>query len=295
MSAKRFLPILTLLASLTACGEDRVRQLEAEQRQLKEYLRRQDSLAAAFFSVNQQVAQEEGMPALEGAALDPAGIQLQAEIAALETLIEAEGGRSAEAWEREEAASASEAEAARQKGEVGRRLSGSESERARLRSSSARDTFAYETYRRRLDALRAENEALEEVRTVQSQYLDPHSQARLAPGNPALLKQQTQYSSRALYAFGDAADLEARRIIRRAQNRGNAWEVNPAAPAGAFAEADAQAPFEMLLPGGPFEIISKHPAGSYEVRSDANGAKRLVILNPSHFWGTFRYLVVVLM
>ena len=40
------------------------------------------------------------------------------------------------------------------------------------------------------------------------------------------------------------------------------------------------------------ELLTTHPAGSYELVKDAKGQLTLKITNPSQFWSVSRYLVI---
>jgi hypothetical protein len=40
------------------------------------------------------------------------------------------------------------------------------------------------------------------------------------------------------------------------------------------------------------ELLTTHPAGSYELVKDAKGQLTLKITNPTEFWSVSRYLVI---
>ena len=59
-----------------------------------------------------------------------------------------------------------------------------------------------------------------------------------------------------------------------------------------FTQIDIRTDKEIKLYSKRAELLTTHPAGSYELVKDAKGQLTLKITNPSQFWSVSRYLVI---
>lgn len=59
-----------------------------------------------------------------------------------------------------------------------------------------------------------------------------------------------------------------------------------------FTKVDIRELEELPLGAKKVDILSSHPSDSYDLREQADGTRKLVILDPSKFWSNTRYLVV---
>ena len=59
-----------------------------------------------------------------------------------------------------------------------------------------------------------------------------------------------------------------------------------------FTKIDIRTDKEIKLYSKDAELLTSHPADSYELVKDADGQLSLVILNPNKFWSVSRYLVI---
>ena len=59
-----------------------------------------------------------------------------------------------------------------------------------------------------------------------------------------------------------------------------------------FTQIDIRTDKEIKLYSKRAELLTTHPAGSYELVKDAKGQLTLKITNPTEFWSVSRYLVI---
>ena len=60
-----------------------------------------------------------------------------------------------------------------------------------------------------------------------------------------------------------------------------------------FTQIDIRTDKEIKLYSKDAELLTTHPAGSYEWQKDAKGQLVLMITNPNKFWSVSRYLVIL--
>ncbi len=101
----------------------------------------------------------------------------------------------------------------------------------------------------------------------------------------------------AYYAFGEYKDLKQEGVI---ETRSGLFGVvgkpvvNENAPASSFTQIDIRKVTNIPVASKKAELVTDHPAESYEFKKDANGKiDYLVIKNPQEFWRLSNYLVMV--
>lgn len=115
-----------------------------------------------------------------------------------------------------------------------------------------------------VDELTAENEAKTQTVAVQDKALNT-----------------------AWYVFGTKAELKDQRILKNGSVLEDG-EFNK----DYFTEVDIRKDKEIKLYSKRAELLTTHPAGSYELAKDDKGQITLKITNPSQFWSVSRYLVI---
>ncbi len=68
--------------------------------------------------------------------------------------------------------------------------------------------------------------------------------------------------------------------------------TNDGFSANGFTKVDIRELNELPLGAKKVDILSSHPTSSYELQTQADGTKKLVINDPSQFWSNSRFLVV---
>ena len=91
----------------------------------------------------------------------------------------------------------------------------------------------------------------------------------------------------AWYVFGTKSELKDQKIL----NRGDVLKDNEFNK-DYFTEIDIRQDKEIRLYSKRAELLTTHPAGSYELVKDDKGQLTLKITNPSQFWSVSRYLVI---
>lgn len=102
----------------------------------------------------------------------------------------------------------------------------------------------------------------------------------------------------AFYTIGPRDELKAAGLIKKSGGflgLGGQAAFTADVSSENFEELDVREHTRIPLSGGKPEIVTRHPAGSYQFEKDAEGEiSALSILEPEAFWKTSRYLVVAM-
>lgn len=110
-------------------------------------------------------------------------------------------------------------------------------------------------------------------------------EAESAAKTQTINSQEAQLNT-AWYAYGTKGELKEQlildggKVLRQNFNRGY------------FRKIDIRVTKEIKFYSKSARILTSHPQGSYELRTDSNRLYYLTITNPQLFWSTSRYLVV---
>ena len=112
----------------------------------------------------------------------------------------------------------------------------------------------------------------------------------LAAENEAKAKtvaEQDKAINAAWFVFGTKSELKSQKILQSGDVLKNA-DFNK----DYFTQIDIRTTKEIKLYSKRAELLTTHPAGSYELVKDDKGQLTLKITNPKEFWSVSRYLVV---
>lgn len=103
----------------------------------------------------------------------------------------------------------------------------------------------------------------------------------------ATLSSQDKALNTAWFVFGTKSELKDQNIIQKGDvlKNGNFNKDY-------FTQIDIRTDREIKLYAKKAELLTTHPAGSYELVKDAKGQLVLKITNPNQFWSVSRYLVI---
>ena len=150
--------------------------------------------------------------------------------------------------------------------------------------------------------LNAKQQRIEELQTelasknIRIQELDAAvsdlsaAKETLAAENEAKAKtvaEQEKSLNAAWFVFGTKSELKAQKILQSGDVLKSA-DFNK----DYFTQIDIRTTKEIKLYSKRAELLTTHPAGSYELVKDAKGQLTLKITNPSQFWSVSRYLVI---
>ena len=99
--------------------------------------------------------------------------------------------------------------------------------------------------------------------------------------------EQDKAINAAWFVFGTKSELKSQKILQSGDVLKNA-DFNK----DYFTQIDIRTDKEIKLYSKRAELLTTHPAGSYELVKDAKGQLTLKITNPSQFWSVSRYLVI---
>lgn len=91
----------------------------------------------------------------------------------------------------------------------------------------------------------------------------------------------------AWYVFGTKKELKDQRILEDGEVMQSNFNKSY------FTKVDIRVDKEIKLYSKSAKIMTNHPAGSYTLEQDANKQYVLRITNPTSFWGTSKYLVIL--
>ena len=93
--------------------------------------------------------------------------------------------------------------------------------------------------------------------------------------------EQDKSLNAAWFVFGTKSELKAQKILKSADFNKDY-----------FTQIDIRTTKEIKLYSKRAELLTTHPAGSYELVKDDKGQLTLKITNPTEFWSISRYLVI---
>ena len=99
--------------------------------------------------------------------------------------------------------------------------------------------------------------------------------------------EQEKSLNAAWFVFGTKSELKAQKILQSGDVLKSA-DFNK----DYFTQIDIRTTKEIKLYSKRAELLTTHPAGSYEVVKDDKGQLTLKITNPNEFWSVSRYLVI---
>ena len=150
--------------------------------------------------------------------------------------------------------------------------------------------------------LNAKQQRIEELQTelasknIRIQELDaavsdlPPAKETLVAENEAKAKtvaEQDKSLNAAWFVFGTKSELKAQKILQSGDVLKSA-DFNK----DYFTQIDIRTTKEIKLYSKRAELLTTHPAGSYELVKDDKGQLTLKITNPTEFWSISRYLVI---
>ena len=103
----------------------------------------------------------------------------------------------------------------------------------------------------------------------------------------ATVASQDKALNTAWFVFGTKSELKDQKILKNGDVLKND-DFNK----DYFTQIDIRTDKEIKLYSKRAELLTTHPAGSYELVKDAKGQLTLKITNPSQFWSVSRYLVI---
>ena len=144
--------------------------------------------------------------------------------------------------------------------------------------------------------LNAKQQRIEELQTelasknIRIQELDAAAKETLVAENEAKAKtvaEQDKSLNAAWFVFGTKSELKAQKILQSGDVLKSA-DFNK----DYFTQIDIRTTKEIKLYSKRAELLTTHPAGSYELVKDDKGQLTLKITNPTEFWSISRYLVI---
>jgi septal ring factor EnvC (AmiA/AmiB activator) len=109
------------------------------------------------------------------------------------------------------------------------------------------------------------------------------------------IEEKTEQLNTAYFTYGTRRDLEEKVIIEKSGGVlgiGRTFLVNSNINQDYFTRLNITQVDKLLVPGKNPRLISKHPDGSYVVKSLEEEGAEIIIEDPAEFWSTTRYLVV---
>ena len=101
------------------------------------------------------------------------------------------------------------------------------------------------------------------------------------------ISQQDKQLNSAWFVFGTKKELKEQRIIEDGEVLRSNFNQDY------FTKIDIRVDKEIKLYSRSAKLLTSHPAGSYKLETDANKQYVLRIENPSKFWSTSKYLVIL--
>ena len=98
---------------------------------------------------------------------------------------------------------------------------------------------------------------------------------------------QDRQLNSAWFVFGTKSELKEQHIIEEGRVLQSNFNKNY------FTKIDIRVDKDIKLYSKSAKLLTTHPAGSYSLQRDANNQYVLHITNPQSFWGTSKYLVIL--
>jgi len=108
----------------------------------------------------------------------------------------------------------------------------------------------------------------------------------------ATVASQDKALNTAWFVFGTSSELKDQKIISKKFLQKTKVLEDKDFNKDYFTQIDIRTDKEIKLYSKDAELLTTHPAGSYELVKDSKGQLTLVITNPNKFWSVSRYLVI---
>ena len=164
-------------------------------------------------------------------------------------------------------------------------LKSSKNNSAQLKKAVESLTQELVTKQQRIEELQAELAS----KNIRIQELDADKES-LAAENEAKARtvaEQDKAINAAWFVFGTKSELKSQKILQSGDVLKNA-DFNK----DYFTQIDIRTTKEIKLYSKRAELLTTHPAGSYELVKDDKGQLTLKITNPKEFWSVSKYLVI---
>lgn len=149
------------------------------------------------------------------------------------------------------------------------------------------------TQKARIDELEAQLAERDQVIAQQTEKIDQLNDnvAELTTENEektATVAAQDKELNKAWFVFGTKSELKEQGILQKGEvlKSGNFNK-------GYFTQIDIRYDKDIRLYSKSAELKTVHPAGSYQLTKDSQGQYELHITNPTEFWSTSKYLVII--
>ena len=163
---------------------------------------------------------------------------------------------------------------------------------AMLKSSKNNSAQLKKAKQQRIEELQAElaskNIRIQELdAAVSGLAADKESLAAENEAKAKTVAEQDKAINAAWFVFGTKSELKSQKILQSGDVLKNA-DFNK----DYFTQIDIRTTKEIKLYSKRAELLTTHPAGSYELVKDDKGQLTLKITNPKEFWSVSRYLVI---
>jgi len=125
------------------------------------------------------------------------------------------------------------------------------------------------------------DETISNLNTNLSSLTDESSQ------KSQMISLQDRQLNSAWFVFGTKSELKEQHIIEEGRVLQSNFNKNY------FTKIDIRVDKDIKLYSKSAKLLTTHPAGSYSLQRDANNQYVLHITNPQSFWGTSKYLVIL--
>ena len=171
-------------------------------------------------------------------------------------------------------------------------LKSSKNNSAQLKKAVESLTQELVTKQQRIEELQAElaskNIRIQEVdAAVSGLSADKESLAAENEAKARTVAEQDKAINAAWFVFGTKSELKSQKILQSGDVLKNA-DFNK----DYFTQIDIRTTKEIKLYSKRAELLTTHPAGSYELVKDDKGQLTLKITNPKEFWSVSKYLVI---
>ena len=171
-------------------------------------------------------------------------------------------------------------------------LKSSKNNSAQLKKAVESLTQELVTKQQRIEELQAElaskNIRIQELdAAVSGLSADKESLAAENEAKARTVAEQDKAINAAWFVFGPKSELKSQKILQSGDVLKNA-DFNK----DYFTQIDIRTTKEIKLSSKRAELLTTHPAGSYELVKDDKGQLTLKITNPKEFWSVSKYLVI---
>lgn len=303
MNIRILIPAIILAsATLFGCNKDKVEQLEREKATLEAQREHQDSLLSDFmntfnqFEENLAVIKEKESLITMGADNSEYRTEgkeaIIADIQMINDLLDQNRQIINELTTKAEQAEGLSAQYRRSISGLKRQLEERDTEITELKEQLVALDYRIEDLNGRIDTLSQENTMLAQTARTQEDRLirQEDSLSQL----DQTVNQQDQALNTAYYVAGTSRELKDKSVIDRDGLFGSR-ELAADFDASAFNRIDIREMTEIPVATRDAELLTVHPTGTYEFKDldDDKTYDVLEITNPSEFWKTSRYLVVM--